>query len=44
MVVDKAVELYRDYLQAVQKREKNPDSVSVKAIFEKFQKSEFYQP
>lgn len=38
MVVDKAVELYRDYLQAVQKREKNPDSVSVKAIFEKFQK------
>ncbi|AHG79155.1 Exodeoxyribonuclease V, alpha subunit [Mannheimia varigena USDA-ARS-USMARC-1388] len=41
MVVDKAVELYQDYLQAVQQREENPQVVSVKEIFVKFQKVRF---
>ncbi|MFA9487229.1 MULTISPECIES: exodeoxyribonuclease V subunit alpha [unclassified Mannheimia] len=41
MVVDKAVELYQDYLQAVQKREENPQVVSVKEIFAQFQKLRF---
>ncbi|QLB16758.1 exodeoxyribonuclease V subunit alpha [Mannheimia varigena] len=41
MVVDKAVELYQDYLQAVQQREENPLIVSVKEIFVKFQKVRF---
>lgn len=41
MVVDKAVELYRAYLQAVQQREENPQAMSVKTIFDKFQKVRF---
>lgn len=41
MVVDKAVELYRAYLTAVQQREENPQAMSVKSIFDKFQKVRF---
>ncbi|AHG72780.1 Exodeoxyribonuclease V, alpha subunit [Mannheimia sp. USDA-ARS-USMARC-1261] len=41
MVVDKAVELYRAYLTAVQQREENPQAMSVKTIFDKFQKVRF---
>ncbi|OOS00328.1 exodeoxyribonuclease V subunit alpha [Haemophilus paracuniculus] len=37
MVVDKAVELYRRYLDLVKKRVKSPEKVDVKAIFEAFQ-------
>lgn len=37
MVVDKAVELYRTYLDLVKKRVKSPEKVDVKAIFEAFQ-------
>lgn len=41
MIVDKAIELYRDYLQAVKQREAQPQSISIKTIFDKFQKVRF---
>lgn len=37
MVVDKAVELYRTYLDLVKKRVKSPEQVEIQAIFEAFQ-------
>ena len=40
-VVKKAVELYRDYLMQVKARIADPQSVSVKSIFERFQQVRF---
>lgn len=41
LVEVKAVELYRDYLELVNRRRKNPTSVSVDEIFNAFQKVRF---
>lgn len=41
LVVDKAVELYRDYLVAVKQRVLNPQAVSISEIFQKFQQVRF---
>ena len=41
LVVQKAVELYRDYLQKAKARERQPESVSIEEIFKAFQKVRF---
>ncbi|MEG9545770.1 exodeoxyribonuclease V subunit alpha [Mannheimia sp. HC-2023] len=41
LVVDKAVELYRDYLVAVKQRVLDPQTVSISEIFKKFQQVRF---
>lgn len=41
LVVDKAVELYQDYLAAVKQRVLDPKAVSISEIFQKFQQVRF---
>lgn len=41
LVLEQAVALYRDYLHAVQQRQQNPHSMSVREIFHRFQQVRF---